>query len=96
MIVLNKYMRMKHVVSNSENLHIYSNVMAESFVFKSHCDGHCVLVQCIGMSEYTFEDGSVYQLQPGDGIYIPRGIYHAPRVFGPRVTFSYNTSIPVR
>ena len=89
--------RVKQIYENEarsiklENLHIYSNVMAESYVFKSHCDGHCVfLVQCIGMSEYTFEDGSVYQLQPGDGIYIPRGIYHEPRVFGPRVTFSYN------
>ena len=73
------------------NLHIYSNVMAESYIFKSHRDAHSImLVQCIGMSEYQFEDGSCHQLQPGDGLYIPRGIYHAPRVFGPRVTFSYN------
>tara|TARA_Y100000004_G_C8893576_1_gene403120 strand:- start:305 stop:895 length:591 start_codon:yes stop_codon:yes gene_type:complete len=73
------------------NLHIYSNVMAESYIFKSHKDAHSImLVQCIGMSEYHFEDGSCHQLQPGDGLYIPRGIYHAPRVFGPRVTFSYN------
>jgi len=73
------------------NLHIYSNVMAESYIFKSHKDAHSImLVQCIGMSEYQFEDGSCHQLQPGDGLYIPRGIYHAPRVFGPRVTFSYN------
>ena len=73
------------------NLHIYSTLLAESFVFKSHKDPHSImLVQCIGNTQYGFEDGRNIMLEPGDGLYIPRGIYHAPRVFGPRVTFSYN------
>ena len=73
------------------NLHIYSNIMAESFVFKSHNDPMSImLVQCIGMSQYEFEDGTIHELNEGDGLYVPRGIYHAPRIFGPRVTFSYN------
>jgi len=73
------------------NLHTYSTVMAESYVFKSHKDPHSImLVQCIGMTSYHFEDGTIHQLKEGDGLYIPRGIYHAPQVFGPRVTFSYN------
>lgn len=73
------------------NLHTYSTVMAESYVFKSHKDPHSImLVQCIGMTSYHFEDGTIHQLKEGDGLYIPRGIFHAPQVFGPRVTFSYN------
>jgi ribosomal protein L16 Arg81 hydroxylase len=42
------------------------------------------------MIQYEFEDDSIHQLHPGDAIYIPRGVYHAPKIFGPRVTFSYN------
>jgi hypothetical protein len=76
---------------NLKNLHIYSNVLAESFLFKSHRDPYSLLIiQCMGMIQYDFEDDSIHQLYPGDAIYIPRGIYHAPKIFGPRVTFSYN------
>ena len=34
-------------------------------------------------------------LKPGDGIYIPRGVWHKPRTFGPRITCSYNWSYTI-
>ena len=34
-------------------------------------------------------------LKPGDGIYIPRGVWHKPKTFGPRITCSYNWSYTI-
>ena len=34
-------------------------------------------------------------LKPGDGIYIPKGVWHKPRTFGPRITCSYNWSYTI-
>jgi len=71
-------------------LHIYTSIVAESFIFGRHNDSMSVLiVAAINDIEYSFDDGSSYLLNPGDGIFIPRGVYHKPKVFGPRSTFSY-------
>jgi len=75
---------------NIQYANTYANVVAESFVFDSHNDPMSIMiVQCIGLSQYIFNDGSVHTLEPGDGIYIPRGTYHKPRIFGPRYMHSY-------
>lgn len=71
-------------------LHIYTSILQESFIFGRHNDTMSVLiVAAINDIEYSFDDGSSYVLNPGDAIFIPRGVYHKPRVFGPRATFSY-------
>lgn len=75
---------------NIQYANTYANVVAESYVLDSHNDPMSILiVQCIGQSQYSFDDGSIHTLDPGDGIYIPRTIYHKPRVFGPRYMHSY-------
>jgi len=75
---------------NVNFVHTYSNLIAESYVFDSHNDPMSILlVQCVGQVEYSFKDGTSYTLSPGDALYVPRGVYHKPRIFGPRVTFSY-------
>lgn len=71
-------------------LHIYTSFIADSYLFDRHNDIMSVLIiSCIGNVEYAFDDGSSYILNPGDGIYIPKSVYHKPKIFGPRVTFSY-------
>lgn len=71
-------------------LHIYTSFIADSYLFDRHNDTMSVLiVSTIGQIEYAFDDGKSYLLNPGDGIYIPKGVYHKPKIFGPRSTFSY-------
>lgn len=48
-----------------------------------------LIVQAVGLVEYFFDDDSSYKLEPGDSIYIPKGIYHKPKIFGPRITLSF-------
>ena len=73
--------------------HIYTTFSKKSAWFGMHNDQmSSIIVASIGDVEYNFKDGSSYILKPGDGIYIPRGVYHKPNIFGPRATFSYSWS----
>lgn len=55
-----------------------------------HCDDKDVLiVQAIGRMEYGFDNGKIYVLDPGDSIFIPKGVYHNPTVHSPRATLSF-------
>ena len=71
------------------DLHIYISVAANSKTFGRHCDEMNVLiVSAIGDIVYEFDDGE-HLLTPGDAIYIPKGVFHCPRVLGPRATLSF-------
>ena len=73
--------------------HVYTTFSTKSTWFGMHNDQmSSIIVAGIGDVEYSFKDGSSYVLKPGDGIYIPREVYHKPNIFGPRATFSYNWS----
>ena len=49
-----------------------------------------LIVQAIGSVCYSFDDGKIFRLNPGDSIFIPKGVYHNPIVLEPRVTLSFS------
>ena len=73
------------------NLHVYTSFGENSSTFGRHKDSMDVLiVQSIGSICYCFDDGKIYKLDPGDSIYVPKGVYHNPLVLTPRVTLSFS------
>ena len=88
--------RLKDAVIEAHNLmgvkflHMYNNFIDNSFILDRHKDDMSVLIVAVkGDVEYSFDSGEKHLLHPGDAIYIPRGTYHKPKVFGARSTFSY-------
>lgn len=74
-------------------LHVYTSKNFNAKTFGRHCDSENVLiVQSIGKMEYKFDDDQIISLQPGDGLYIPKGMYHDPISSEPRVTLSFSWS----
>jgi hypothetical protein len=72
-------------------LHIYTSFSQSPPTFGRHCDDVDVLiVQSFGKVKYKFDDGSIVEMNPGDAIHIPKGIYHNPVVFEPRITLSFS------
>ena len=71
-------------------MHTYISFSATS-TFGRHSDTEDVLiVQVKGAVRYSFDNGEVYDLKPGDAIHIPAGTYHDPKCFGPRCTLSFS------
>jgi|5B_taG_2_1085324.scaffolds.fasta_scaffold12933_2 mannose-6-phosphate isomerase-like protein (cupin superfamily) len=71
-------------------LHVYISFLRDSDNFGHHKDYKDVLlVQAIGRMFYDVE-GEQYCLSPGDSLYIPSEVYHAPTVPGARVTLSFS------
>jgi ribosomal protein L16 Arg81 hydroxylase len=78
---------------NLKVLHIYTSKNYNGKTFGRHCDnGDVLIVQSIGKIDYKFDDDRVISLQPGDGLYIPKGVYHDPISSEPRVTLSFSWS----
>lgn len=76
---------------NIQELHIYLSFARGSSTFGRHCDTmDVIIVQSIGDMLYTFDDGSEVVMNPGDSLFIPKGVYHNPIVFEPRVTLSFS------
>lgn len=74
-----------------EILKIYLSFCKDNSTFGRHNDIMDVLiVQAIGEVSYRFDDGSIYDLTPGDSIFIPKGTYHDPIVKSTRVTLSFS------
>ena len=48
------------------------------------------IVNVLGIVKYEFDDGTEVTLEPGDGIHIPKGVYHNPSVIGPRCSLSFS------
>ena len=76
---------------NVRELHVYLSFVKRSSTFGRHCDRmDVIIVQSIGSMAYTFDDGSEVTMNPGDSLFIPKGVYHNPIVFEPRVTLSFS------
>jgi hypothetical protein len=72
------------------DMHIYTSFSKNADTFVRHKDDNDVLiVQAIGKTSYLFDDGKEYTLSPGDSIFIPKGVYHTPKILEPRVTLSF-------
>ena len=72
------------------DMHIYTSFSKNADTYARHKDNVDVLiVQAIGKTSYLFDDGKEYTLSPGDSIFIPKGVYHTPRILEPRVTLSF-------
>lgn len=80
-----------HQKEKVNHLHIYTSFGENSSTFGRHKDSMDVLiVQSIGSVCYSFDNGKIYKLNPGDAIFIPKGVYHNPIVLEPRVTLSFS------
>jgi len=76
---------------NISVLHIYTSLTSSAPTFGRHCDDVDVLiVQSIGKVAYMFDDNSKVEMNPGDSLFIPKGVYHNPIVSEPRVTLSFS------
>jgi hypothetical protein len=72
-------------------LHIYTSLGSNALTFGRHCDTvDVLLVQSIGKMTYIFDDESKVEMNPGDSLLIPKGVYHNPIVSQPRVTLSFS------
>ena len=71
-------------------MHTYVSFANNSMTFGNHNDPvDVLLVQAKGSTSYRCEDVT-YTLNPGDSLFIPKGLYHDPIVSGPRVTLSFS------
>lgn len=72
------------------NMHTYLSFGA-SKSFGNHADSMDVLiVQAVGSVSYVINDIELFDLNPGDAIWIPNGIFHNPIIREPRVTLSFS------
>ena len=77
----------------SYSAHAYVSLSKESKTFGKHKDESDVWYwQCIGSTQwkiFEFNENISYILEPGDIIYIPRGIFHDVIPLSPRVGISF-------
>ena len=77
------------VRENTSEIHTYISLGENSSNYGRHKDTNNVLiVQSIGQMRYSFDDGCIVTLDPGDSLYIKKGVYHTPIVPCARVTLS--------
>ena len=72
--------------------HLYVSFSEISKTFGKHKDyQHVFFWQCIGITKWTvYEDKEyIYNLMPGEVLYIPRGIYHNTQPITPRAGISF-------
>ena len=87
--ILDAYQEVDNKIPVS-GLHIYTSFSSMFSPYGRHRDDEDVLiVQAVGNMTYSFDDGSVCKLEPGDALYIPEGVHHNPSVSGPRITLSF-------
>lgn len=74
-----------------KTLHVYTSKVSDGKTFGNHNDTVDVLiVQSIGNMMYNVEGKDLIILKPGDGMIIPKGMYHDPIPIEPRVTLSFS------
>ncbi len=67
--------------------HLYLSLTSKAETIGWHSDTCDVIYwQAIGVTEFAVEDNGIvrYTLQPGDAIYIPKGMMHDTKPMGPR------------
>lgn len=73
--------------------HIYTSFTSFSEVFPLHSDHVDVyLLSVLGDTEFTVDDPlgkKVYNLIPGDMVYVPAGMMHGAKPITPRICLSY-------
>ena len=79
------------VLDSEMCMHLYTSFTSHSGSFGRHKDTEDVLiVQSIGRMQYSFDDGYTCILNPGDSLFIEKGVYHNPTIIEPRATLSYS------
>ena len=69
--------------------HLYINIITSSGSFGRHKDTTDVWFwQCQGVSKWIFDNNEEYILEPGDLIYVSKGIYHNVVPLTPRAGIS--------
>lgn len=69
--------------------HLYINIIPSSEGFGRHKDNVDVWFwQCQGISKWMFDENKEYILEPGDLIYVSKGIYHNVVSLTPRAGIS--------
>jgi mannose-6-phosphate isomerase-like protein (cupin superfamily) len=77
--------------TNVNVMHMYISFVEHSDTFGRHADSEDVMiVQSVGSVSYGLDDGRTLRLDPGDSLFIPKGVYHSPITHGPRVTLSFS------
>ena len=77
-------------VKNYSEMHVYCSLGKKSLTFGNHKDDvDVLLVQSVGKITYDIE-GKIYNLNPGDSLFIPSGTYHNPIITQPRITLSFS------
>ena len=74
-------------VSARASAHLYISLSGDAETFGWHQDTMDVVYwQAIGLTDFSVDDGGVikYTMQPGDAIYVPRGMRHTTKPLGPR------------
>ncbi len=83
-----------HEKMQTKKCHVYTSLGEDSPTFGRHCDPvNVLLVQSIGSISYMIDDNynsEIVNLNPGDGIIIKKGIFHAPIIKESRVTLSFS------
>ena len=76
---------------NIKDMHVYLSFANKSSTFGRHRDTmDVVIVQAIGNMLYLFDDETKIMMNPGDSLFIPKGVYHNPIVSEPRVSLSFS------
>lgn len=73
-----------------DSCHVYVSFSKNAKTYGRHNDNADVLlVQAIGKVSYAFDDATIYTLEPGDSLFIPKHVYHDPYTLSPRATLSF-------
>ena len=80
-----------------QNMDVYVSYFSPADTFKRHKDDENVLIIGVkGRTSYRFDTNAcetcladIVVINPGDALYIPKGMYHEPSPKSPRAIFSY-------
>lgn len=85
----------------SQNAHMYCNISITGKTFGMHVDTQDTWIwQCAGVTKWalhyhidayhSYNGVVVHELNPGDMLYIPKGVYHTTKPLTPRFSISFS------